>query len=392
MFESTSKTKTLSDLAEMVTVGIANSATHAYVNDGVLMFRNQNIKANELDDSDLIYIKPEFAKKYESKTLKANDILVARTGYPGTACLVPDKYAGAQTFTTLIVRMKQMPDLLPAFVCQYINSPDGQGYVKENEAGSAQLNFGATALSKMPIILPPLDLQEKYLGFVEQSDKSKFIGFKSQFIEHFGDEIVSECRWPVRKMKDVFTITSSKRILKSEWRTEGEIPFLRVRDMVHLANGEPLNNEFYVTEEFYNSRSDDERVRSGDIIVSATSTIGKTYIIKDGERFYFKDADVLLFRKKGVPIDEIFFTYGLGMPTVWRQVEGGLGATTVAHFLISKAEKLLQPLPPIELQEEFAAFVRQSDKSKLKEDFYENRIDTFIKRNTSWLWCWERRN
>ena len=52
------------------------------------------------------------------------------------------------------------------------------------------------------------------------------------------------------------------------------------------------------------------------------------------------------------------------MPTVWRQVEGGLGATTVAHFLISKAEKLLQPLPPIELQEEFAAFVRQSDKSK----------------------------
>ena len=180
MFGSTSKTKTLSDLAEMVTVGIANSATHAYVNDGVLMFRNQNIKANELDDSDLIYIKPEFAKKYESKTLKANDILVARTGYPGTACLVPDKYAGAQTFTTLIVRMKQLPDLLPAFVCQYINSPDGQGYVKENEAGSAQLNFGATALSKMPIILPPLDLQEKYLAFVEQSDKSKFVIEKAE--------------------------------------------------------------------------------------------------------------------------------------------------------------------------------------------------------------------
>ena len=206
------------------------------------------------------------------------------------------------------------------------------------------------------------DTMEAYKKLISATDEL----VKSQFIERFGDEIVSECRWPVRKMKDVFTITSSKRILKSEWRTEGEIPFLRVRDMVQLANGEPLDNEFYVTEEFYNSRSDDERVRSGDIIVSATSTIGKTYIIKDGERFYFKDADVLLFRKKGVPIDEIFFTYGLGMPTVWRQVEGGLGATTVAHFLISKAEKLLQPLPPIELQEEFAAFVRQSDKSKFE--------------------------
>ena len=188
----------------------------------------------------------------------------------------------------------------------------------------------------------------------------------SRFVELFGDEKISECRWPTKKMVDIFSITSSRRILKSEWRTEGEIPFLRVRDMVRLANGEALDNEFYVTEKFYDSRPDDEKVRSGDIIVSATSTIGKTYVIKDGERFYFKDADVLLFRKKDIPINETYFSYGLSMPTMWRQIEEGLGATTVAHFLISKAEKLLQPLPPIELQERFAAFVWQSDKSKFE--------------------------
>ena len=187
---------------------------------------------------------------------------------------------------------------------------------------------------------------------------------QSQFIEMFGDEKISECKWPTKKMEDIFSITSSRRILKSEWRSEGEIPFLRVRDMVRLSNGEPLDNEFFVSEEFYNSRPEDEKVRSGDIIVSATSTIGKTYIIKKGDRFYFKDADVLLFRKKGISINETFFTYGLGMPTMWRQIEAGLGATTVAHFLISKAEKLLQPLPPLELQKEFEVLVKQSDKSK----------------------------
>ena len=135
MFGMVTKRAPLQDLSDMVTVGIANAATHAYADTGVLMFRNQNIKSNELDDSDLVYIKPEFAKKYASKTLKANDILVARTGYPGTACIVPEKYAGAQTFTTLIVRLKQNPDLLPAFVCHYINSAQGQEYVKQNEGG-----------------------------------------------------------------------------------------------------------------------------------------------------------------------------------------------------------------------------------------------------------------
>lgn len=212
------------------------------------------------------------------------------------------------------------------------------------------------------------DTMESYKKLISATDEL----VKSQFIERFGDEKISACRWPTMRMEEIFSITSSRRILKSEWRSEGAIPFLRVRDMVRLSNGEPLDNEFYVSEEFYDSRPEDERVKSGDIIVSATSTIGKTYIIKEGERFYFKDADVLLFRKKGVPIDETYFTYGLGMPTVWRQIEEGLGATTVVHFLISKAEKILQPLPPMELQEEFAALVRQSDKSKFAAQMCSN--------------------
>lgn len=307
-----------------------------------------------------------------TKMFRKGDMLFGRRrAYLKKAAQAP--FDGICSGDITVIRAKEdrlIPELLP-FIIQNDALFD---FAVGKSAGSLSPRVKWENLKNYKFELPPLPEQKKlaealwaindtlqaYQKLLIETDEL----VKSQFIEYFGDEIVSECRWPVRKMKDVFTITSSKRILKSEWRTEGEIPFLRVRDMVHLANGEPLNNEFYVTEEFYNSQSDDERVRSGDIIVSATSTIGKTYIIKDGERFYFKDADVLLFRKKGVPIDEIFFTYGLGMPTVWRQVEGGLGATTVAHFLISKAEKLLQPLPPIELQEEFAAFVRQSDKSK----------------------------
>ena len=164
-------------------------------------------------------------------------------------------------------------------------------------------------------------------------------------------------------MRDVFSITSSRRILKSEWKTEGSIPFIRVRDMVQLANHEPLTNEFFVSDDFYNSRPESERVKAGDIIVSATSTIGKTYVIQPEERYYFKDADVLLFRKKH-DINVAFFTYGLTMPTVWNQIEDGLGVTTVAHFLISKAEKIRQPMPPMDLQDKFERLLEQSDKSK----------------------------
>ena len=166
-------TVSLEEISDFVTVGIANSATHAYADSGIVMLRNQNIKENYLDDNDLIYITPDFAKKYGSKQLAENDILVIRTGYPGVACLVPKKYEGCQTFTTLIVRLKNSTPAHTNYVCHYINSSFGKGYVEQSKVGVAQQNFGAKALAKMPIAVPPMELQEQFAAFVEQTNKTK---------------------------------------------------------------------------------------------------------------------------------------------------------------------------------------------------------------------------
>jgi len=163
----------LEEISEFVTVGIANSATHAYADSGIAMLRNQNIKENYLDENDLIYITPDFAKKYGSKQLVENDILVIRTGYPGVACLVPKKFEGCQTFTTLIVRLKDSTSAHANYVCHYINSSFGKDYVEQSKVGVAQQNFGAKALAKMPIVIPSMELQKEYASFVEQTDKSK---------------------------------------------------------------------------------------------------------------------------------------------------------------------------------------------------------------------------
>ena len=171
LFGNIKEEQLLGEISEFVTVGIANSATHAYVESGVPMLRNQNIKENYLDDSDLIYIKPEFAAKYESKKLKENDIIAMRTGYPGVACLVPKKYEGCQTFTTLIVRLKENNN--PSYVCSYINSDLGKRYIDSEKVGVAQQNIGAKSLAQMPIKIAPKELQDEYATFVKQVDKSK---------------------------------------------------------------------------------------------------------------------------------------------------------------------------------------------------------------------------
>lgn len=182
MFDSIKEEKLLGEISEFVTVGIANSATHAYAESGIPMLRNQNIRENYLDDSDLIYIKPEFAAKYESKELKENDIIVMRTGYPGVACLVPKKYEGCQTFTTLIVRLRS--DNNPSYVCNYINSDFGKRFVDLEKVGVAQQNVGARSLAHMPIKIAPRELQDKFATFVKQIDKSKSAKAMKEFNCH----------------------------------------------------------------------------------------------------------------------------------------------------------------------------------------------------------------
>ena len=165
---------TIADVADEATVGIANSATHAYSESGVVMLRNQNIRVNYLDDRDLIYITQDFADQYPNKALQENDILITRTGANvGMACIVPKKYAGCQTFTTLILRLKKNINISPIFVCHYINLPIGKAFVDENKIGGGQPNFGAKQLATMPIVIPTERKQIEFENLVKQVDKSK---------------------------------------------------------------------------------------------------------------------------------------------------------------------------------------------------------------------------
>ncbi len=157
------------EVTNRITVGIANSATHAYTDQGIIMFRNQNIKENTLDLKDLIYIKKDFAQKYYNKQLYENDLLIARTGYPGTTCVVPKEYEGCQTFTTLIATPKS--ELINSdYIAYYFNSDFGKKLFSAAQIGGAQKNVNAHTLSNIKICIPPLAEQQRIAKAISDVD------------------------------------------------------------------------------------------------------------------------------------------------------------------------------------------------------------------------------
>jgi type I restriction enzyme S subunit len=143
----------LQNLSIKIMVGIASAATHAYRTSGVPMFRNQNIKEGRLDDSDLRFLDPAFDEVYQGKRLCGGDLLIARTGYPGTTAVVPPEYTGAQSFTSLITR-PNTSRISPNYLCLYINSPAGREFFEQSQIGGAQKNVNANSLKRMPVAFP----------------------------------------------------------------------------------------------------------------------------------------------------------------------------------------------------------------------------------------------
>lgn len=148
----------LDQLSEKIMVGIASAATHAYRNRGIPFLRNQNILPNKLDETDILFITPEYELAFQNKRLKAGDLLTARTGYPGTTCIIPESYSGAQSFTTLITRLK-VGEAIPQYVSAYMNSESGEKFFELNQIGGGQKNVNSAILKTLPLPLPSVKEQ-----------------------------------------------------------------------------------------------------------------------------------------------------------------------------------------------------------------------------------------
>lgn len=130
-----------------------------------------NIRPGRLEDSDLLYISREFDEANSAKRLRANDVIVVRTGFAGVSCVVPKKYENAQTFTTLIVTPR-LNELDSRFLCQHLNSQFGarEFFRLTGDAGRANLN--ASAIREYALDLPMLSEQQKIADILGACDET----------------------------------------------------------------------------------------------------------------------------------------------------------------------------------------------------------------------------
>jgi type I restriction enzyme S subunit len=142
-------------LCETISVGIVVTPAKYYAPSGIPCFRSFNVREDRLEDQDLVFISESANALHKKSIVRANDVLVVRTGYPGTACVVPERYTGSNCIDLIFCRPK--PALIGSdYLARFLNSPWGKGHVRSSKGGLAQQHFNVGAMKRMTVALPTL--------------------------------------------------------------------------------------------------------------------------------------------------------------------------------------------------------------------------------------------
>jgi type I restriction enzyme S subunit len=166
--------------------------------------------------------------------------------------------------------------------------------------------------------------------------------------------------WVETTLGEVADIGSSKRIFFSDYVSEG-IPFYRSKEIIEKQKGNNISLDLFITEEKFNEiDSQFGSPKENDILLTSVGTIGIPYIVKENEKFYFKDGNLTWFKnyKKIYPV----FLYhwllsSIGIESLKKITIG----STQSALTISGLRTIPILLPSIEEQKSIAAILTAFD-------------------------------
>lgn len=163
--------------------------------------------------------------------------------------------------------------------------------------------------------------------------------------------------WQWVRLGNVFNIVSARRVHQSDWRDKG-IPFYRAREIAKLAMYGYVKNELFITNELFKKLSVSGIPKVGDLMVTAVGTIGKTYVVRKSDVFYYKDASVICLENI-FNINPFFIKYLMETSYMEKQIIKESAGTTVNTITIDKANQYFIPLPPLNEQKRIVARIEE---------------------------------
>lgn len=152
----------LADVCEEITVGHVGSMAAQYKETGVPFLRSQNIRPFRIALDNLVFIDERFHRSLAKSILRPGDVAIVRTGYPGTAAVIPESLPECNCSDLVIARPGESIDA--HYLALFFNSEHGKGLVAGRLVGAAQKHFNVGAAKQVSISLPTVTEQRRVVA------------------------------------------------------------------------------------------------------------------------------------------------------------------------------------------------------------------------------------
>ncbi|EFF03482.1 type I restriction modification system specificity protein [Escherichia coli B185] len=282
------------------------------------------------------------------KLVDENDVIFATTRPTQQRfCLIDSEYAGEVASTGYCILRAKQDQVLPKWILHWISTSDFKKHVEENQSGSAYPAISDSKVKECLIPIPCPDNPEKSLAIqseiVQILDKftaltaelTAELNMRKKQYNYYRDQLLSfkegEVEW--KALGEIGEVRMCKRILKSQTSSEGEIPFYKIGTF----GKEP---DSYISRKLFNEFKEKYSYpKVGEVLISASGTIGRT-VIFDGRESYFQDSNIVWIEnnEKIVLNKYLFYFYKIAK---WGISEGG----TIKRLYNDNLRKLMIPVP-----------------------------------------------
>lgn len=273
--------------------------------------------------------------------------------------------AGGCSPDVLVFRSRDENILLSEYLFEVLNQDDFFDFAMATAKGLKMPRGDKDKIKNYKFPLPPVEVQskivEEFKAIVAQTAQAEEnIQNLDADIQRKFAELFEGKNFPVKRLGDVCKVArgGSPRPI-SDYITDAEdgINWIKI--------GDATENSRYITKTAQRikpeGKSKSRYVKAGDFLLSNSMTFGKPYILKiDG---CIHDGWLVLDYDKNI-LEENYFHAYLSSSSAYKIMSGMASGSVVSNLNSEIIKKLPIPLPPLELQEEFAMYVENCESMK----------------------------
>jgi type I restriction enzyme S subunit len=237
-------------------------------------------------------------------------------------------------------------------------------------AGAVVKNLNISLVKGVEIPLPPLPEQQKIASILDAADNlrqkdqqliEKYTALsQSLFLEMFGDPVNNQMGWDKRNLQDLVKSVIDCPHTTPNWTSSGKVA---IRTSNLTQGGWSWKDKRFVSEEDFHDRSKRGYVKHGDIILSREGTVGVLAIVEMEMEICLGQRLVQLIPDFSLA-NNYYLLHLLLYELEPERISRIMVGATSKHLNVKELREMSLPVPPIDLQNQFAERIQSIEAQK----------------------------